>query len=73
MRAAFEITYTSENYEEAKDLALLHIGRFLGMPPGEVERKVDTEMKVSLVDGKFSVTAYAKLKNGFVSFGVDKS
>jgi hypothetical protein len=73
MRASFEITFIAEHYEEAKELALYHIGRFLGIEPDEVERKVDTEMKVALVDGVFSVTAFAKLKNGFVSFGVDKS
>lgn len=72
MRASFEMTFIAGSYEEAKDLALNHIGRFLGIEPVEVERKVDTEIKVALVDGAFSVTAFAKLKNGFVSFGVDK-
>lgn len=66
MRTSFEIKFNAKDYLEAKELAALHISKFLGIETYEVENKVSVELKVQLVEGKFEVTAHGQLKNGFV-------
>jgi hypothetical protein len=66
MRTSFEIKFTAKDYSESKELAALHISKFLGIETFEVESKVAIELKVQLVEGKFEVTAHGQLKNGFV-------
>ena len=66
MRTSFELKFIASDYQSAKEASANHISRFLGITKEEVEDKVDTELKVELVDGKFQVTAHGKLKGGFV-------
>lgn len=70
MRTSFELVYVSSDYLSAVETAKNHIARFLGLPVEEVESKVDTELKVELVEGKYQVTAFSKLKGNTVSFGL---
>jgi len=72
VRTSFELKFEAKNYEEATNLAAKYIGEFLDMPAHEVADKTDTELKVELVDGKYQVTAYGKLKTNFAAFGLDK-
>lgn len=72
MRTSFELEFVATNYESAVETATNHISRFLGIAPQEVANKVDTELKVELVEGRYQVTAYSKLKTNFVSFGLDR-
>ena len=72
MRTSFELKFEAENYEAAVNTATKYIGEFLEMPINEVVDKTDTEIKVELVDGKYQVTAYGKLKTSFSAFGLDK-
>ena len=64
MRTSFELKFTATDYESAKNAAINHISRFLGIEPEDVETRVDTELKVELNEGKFEVTAHGKVKNG---------
>lgn len=66
MRTSFEFKFTATDYQSAKDAAMNHIGRFLGIDSTDVSDKVDVELKVELLDSKFEVTAHGKLKNGSV-------
>jgi len=72
MRTSFELKFEAKNYEAATKLAAKYIGEYLDMPINEVADKTDTELKVELVDGKYQVTAYGKLKTNFAAFGLDK-
>ena len=72
MRASFELKFFANDYESAKETANTHISRFFDILPEQVFDKVDTELKVELVDGKFEVTAFGKLKANFSAFGLDK-
>lgn len=73
MRTSFELKFESENYNSAYNTAIKHIGDFLGINQYEVPDKTDIELKVELVDGKYQVTAYGKLKTNFLTFGLDKN
>lgn len=72
MRTSFELKFEAENYHAAVNLAAKHIGEFLDIPIYEVPDKTDTELKVEIVDGKYQVTAYSKIKTNFITFGLDK-
>ena len=72
MRTSFELKFEAENYNSAVNLAAKHIGEFLDIPIYEVPDKTDTELKVEIVDGKYQVTAYSKIKTNFITFGLDK-
>jgi len=72
MRTSFELKFETTNYESAKATIAYHVGLFLNIDQSEVYEKTDTEVKVQLVDGKYEVTAYTKLKSNFNSFGLDK-
>jgi hypothetical protein len=72
MRTSFELKFEAENYEAAINLAAKYVGEFLDMPVNEVSDKTDMELKVELVDDKYQVTAYGKLKTNFAAFGLDK-
>lgn len=70
MRTSFELTFTATDYLSAVEATKNHIARFLGIASDEVESKADTELKVELVDGKYQVTAFSKLKGNTVAFGL---
>jgi hypothetical protein len=70
MRTSFELKFIATDYLSAVESAKNHVARFLGIAPDEVESKADTELKVELVDGKYQVTAFSKLKGNNVSFGL---
>jgi hypothetical protein len=72
MRTSFELKFEAENYQAAIDTAAKYVGEFLDIPNHEVADKTDIEIKVELVEGKYQVTAYGKLKTNFVTFGLDK-
>jgi hypothetical protein len=72
VRASFELKFFASDYESAKEIANTHISRFFDISQDQVAEKVDTELKVELVDGKFEVTAFGKLKANFSAFGLDK-
>lgn len=72
MRTSFELKFEAENYQAAINIAAKYVGDFLDMPTHEVADKTDIELKVELVEGKYQVTAYGKLKTNFVTFGLDK-
>jgi hypothetical protein len=72
VRTSFELKFEAENYNSAVNLAAKHIGEFLDIPIYEVPDKTDTELKVEIVDGKYQVTAYSKIKTNFITFGLDK-
>jgi hypothetical protein len=72
MRTSFELKFESEDYNSAFNTATKYIGDFLEIKHSEVSEKADIELKVELVDGKYQVTAYGKVKTTFVSFGLDK-
>lgn len=64
MRTTFELKFISNDYESAREAALVHIAKFLGTIASDVESRVDVELKVELEEGKFQVTAFGKMKNG---------
>lgn len=47
MRTSFELKIVASNIEEAKNLALTEIAKFLSIPENDVEDRVSVELKVS--------------------------
>jgi hypothetical protein len=72
MRTSFELKFETTDYNSARSTVVDHVSTFLGIGPEEVAEKTDTELKVELVNGKYEVTAYSKLKSSFIAFGLDK-
>jgi hypothetical protein len=72
MRTSFELKFEAKDYNSAFNTATKYIGDFLEIKHSEVSEKTDIELKVELVDGKYQVTAYGKIKTSFVAFGLDK-
>lgn len=72
MRTSFELKFEAENYKSAVNAAARYISEFLDIPASEVAEKTETELKVEVVDGKYQVTAYSKIKTNFAAFGLDK-
>jgi hypothetical protein len=77
VRTSFELKVVASDIDEAKEKALVEIGRFLKMNPAEVEDRVSVELKVSYpkaetvaeieaaVDAQiFQVLAYGSVKQG---------
>lgn len=77
MRTSFELKVVASDIDEAKEKALVEIGRFLKMNPTEVEDRVSIELKVSYPKAEtvaeietsvesqiFQVLAYGSVKQG---------